>query len=83
MKSLDYYMSLPYRLEIIPDASEGGYGARYPELPGCITCADTLEKVVINAENAKREWLAAALEDNIPIPEPANDYADAPRLAYA
>ena len=45
-KTIEYYLSLPYRLEIVPDTEEGGYGARYPELPGCITCADTLEGVV-------------------------------------
>ena len=37
MKSLEYYMNLPYKLEIVPDLDEGGYVARYPELPGCIT----------------------------------------------
>ena len=83
MKSLEYYMSLPHRLEIIPDAAEGGYGARYPELPGCITCADTLEKVVENAQDAKKEWLIAALEEGIQIPEPQPEIIQTPRLAYA
>ena len=36
MKTIDYYMSLPYRLEIVPDSAESGYVATYPELPGCI-----------------------------------------------
>lgn len=69
-KTIDYYLSLPYRLEIVPDTEEGGYGARYPELPGCITCAETLEGVVANAEDAKRVWLEAALEEGIEIAEP-------------
>ena len=64
-------MSLPYRLEIIPDTAEGGYGARYPDLPGCITCADSIEQLIRNAEDAKREWLTAAMEDKLSIPEPA------------
>ena len=72
-KTIEYYMSLPYRLEIVPDTEEGGYGARYPELPGCITCAETLEDVIKNAEDAKRAWLLACLEDNIEIPEPAEE----------
>lgn len=62
MKMIDYYMSLPYRLEIIPDPDEGGYAARYPELPGCITVGSSMEAVVENAEDAKKEWLLAALE---------------------
>lgn len=72
-KTLEYYMSLPYRLEIVPDTEEGGYGARYPELPGCITCAETIEELVKNAEDAKRAWLKAALEEEIEIAEPSDE----------
>lgn len=69
-KTIDYYLALPYRLEIIPDREEGGYGARYPELPGCITCAETMGAAAANAEDAKRAWLEAALEEGLEIPEP-------------
>ena len=72
-KTIEYYLSLPYRLEIVPDTEEGGYGARYPELPGCITCADTPEGVVAMAEDAKRAWLEAAIEEGIEIAEPGED----------
>ncbi len=72
-KTIEYYMSLPYRLEIIPDTEEGGYGARYPELPGCITCAATPEAVITEALDAKRAWLEAAIEEGIDIPEPLKD----------
>ena len=70
MKSVEYYMNLPYKLEIVPDLDEGGYVARYPELPGCITVGDSVEHVVSNAIDAKREWLTAALEDALLISEP-------------
>ena len=40
MKNIDYYLKLPYRLEIIPDIYEGGYVASYPELPGCPICTN-------------------------------------------
>lgn len=73
LKDLNYYLSLPYRLEIVPDSDEGGYAARYPELPGCITCADTMDKLVANAEDAKRAWLESALEEGLAIAEPARD----------
>ena len=72
-KKLDYYLSLPYRLEIVPDTVEGGYGARYPELPGCLTTAETLDGIIANALDAKREWLIAALKEGITIPEPSAD----------
>ena len=71
MKSIVDYMSLPYRLEIVEDKSEGGYVASYPDLPGCLTCGDILEEVVKNADDVKREWLLAAMEEGIDIPEPS------------
>lgn len=69
-KNLEYYLSLPYRLEIVPDTEEKGYVGRYPELPGCITCSETMEGVLANALDAKRVWLEAALEEGISIEEP-------------
>ena len=72
MKTIDYYMNLPYKLEIVPDSNEGGYVARYPELPGCITVGETMESVAKNAIDAKKAWLEAALEDGIEIEEPVS-----------
>lgn len=70
MKTLEEYMNLPYKLEIIPDIEESGYIASYPELPGCISCGETISDAVLNIEDAKKEWLKAAIEDNLPINEP-------------
>ena len=72
MKSVDYYMKLPYKMEINSDTSEQGYVISFPELPGCITCGDTLASALANAEDCKREWLTAALEMKISIPIPKN-----------
>lgn len=58
MKTLDEYMKLPYRMEIIPDTEEGGYVVSFPELPGCLTCADTLEQAAVNGEEAKENGLS-------------------------
>ena len=73
MKTLDYYLSLPYRMEIIPDMEEGGYTAKFPDLPGCLTCAETIDELVENASDAKKVWLTAALEDGIEISEPQQE----------
>ena len=70
MNTIEYYLQCPYRLEIIPDVDEGGYVASYPELSGCITVGKTLDDVVKNAEDAKREWIIAALENHSAIPDP-------------
>ncbi len=75
MKTLEYYMGLPYRLEIVPDEAEGGYVASYPELRGCLTTGESVESAAANAEDAKREWLAAAIEDGCEIPEPQDEYS--------
>ena len=70
MKPIEYYMNLPYRIEIIPD-EEGGFTIMYPELPGCITTADSSERILQNATDAKKTWLEAAIEDGVEIREPA------------
>ena len=46
MKTLNDYMEMSYRLELVEDKEEGGYVASYPDLPGCITCGDTIEEAV-------------------------------------
>lgn len=68
---LEKYMSLHYYMKNIEDPNEGGYVASYPDLPDCLTCGETLEEVVKNADDAKREWLLAAMEEGIDIPEPS------------
>ncbi len=70
MKTLNEYLEVPYRMEIIEDTEEGGYVARYPELPGCISCGETMESAISNLQDAKKSWLEAALEDGIEISEP-------------
>ncbi len=70
MKSLTEYMRLPYRMEIVPDPDEGGFVISFPELPGCMTYGDTLEDALHNAEDAKREWFTAAIEEGAVIREP-------------
>lgn len=70
MTKLEELMKRPYKLELIEDPDEGGFVASYPELKGCITCADTAEGAVDAAKDAKRVWLEAALEDGYEIPDP-------------
>lgn len=70
MKTLNDYLALSYRMEIVKDCDEGGFVASYPDLPGCITCGETEEEALKNALDAKKAWLEAALEENIEIPEP-------------
>ena len=57
-------------MEVIEDPTEGGFVVCFPELPGCITCGQTLENALANALDAKKAWLEAALEDGLVIQEP-------------
>lgn len=70
MKRIDEYMKLPYKMEIVEDLEEGGYVISFPDLPGCITCGDTIESAISYANDAKKEWLLAAMEEGIDIYEP-------------
>ena len=58
MKTLNEYLALPYRMEIVGDHDEGGFVVSYPDLPGCITCGETVESAVANALDAKREGIS-------------------------
>ena len=70
MKTLNDYMAMSYRMEIVEDKDEGGFVVTYPDLPGCITCGKTIESAVANAADAKKAWREAALEEGIEIQEP-------------
>jgi antitoxin HicB len=68
-KTLDYYLSLPYPIELIPDRN-GVWFAAIPLLKGCITQGDSREEALLMLDEAKELWLETALEEGIPIPEP-------------
>ena len=71
-KNLDYYMNLPYKIMLIPD-EDGVWFAEIPELPGCITEADSKEEALASIEDAKLEWLSVALRHGDSIPEPERE----------
>ena len=70
MKTIEDYLSMNYTMEVIEYPTEGGFVVSFPELPGCITCGQTLENALANALDAKKAWLEAALEDGLVIQEP-------------
>ena len=70
MKMIEEYMERPYKMEIVRDATEGGYVVSFPELPGCLTVGETIEDAVKNSDDAKRAWFEAAIAEGLNIPEP-------------
>lgn len=68
-KTVDYYLSLPYRIELIREGEKTWF-ARVPELPGCMTEGDTAEEAAKMIQEAMALWIELALDDGVPIPEP-------------
>jgi antitoxin HicB len=62
----------PWTIELRP-YSDGGYFAKVVELHGCMTEADTATEALESLEEARAEWLAAALEQGLKIPEPVGE----------
>ncbi|MPZ14373.1 MAG: toxin-antitoxin system HicB family antitoxin [Chloroflexi bacterium] len=67
-RSLEAYMSLPYRMEISWD--ENYWAVEFPELPHLAADADRWEDLPAAIEEAKRVYFTSMLEDGKPIPEP-------------
>ena len=68
-KNLEYYLSLPYPIELIPD-EDGCWFAQIPLLPGCMTQGSSRVEALEMLDEAKILWLETALSNAIEIPEP-------------
>jgi antitoxin HicB len=68
-KTLDYYLNLPYTIELQRDPEEGWFVC-VKELRGCMSQGDTAEEAIDMIQEAMALWLEVALEDGLPIPEP-------------
>lgn len=68
-RNLHDYLSLPYTLQLTRE-DESTWFARVLELPGCITEGDSAEEAIEMIFDAMESWIAVALEDGRPIPEP-------------
>ena len=69
-KTLEYYLSLPYTIELTPD-EDGVWFANIPLLKGCMTQGDSRDEALTMLDEAKALWLETALEEGISIPEPS------------
>ena len=71
--TINDYLKLSYPIEIYLDTIEGGYTVSFPDLPGCLTCGETIEEAIEMAQDAKRIWLEAVIEDGYEIKLPDAD----------
>jgi antitoxin HicB len=75
-RDLDYYMKLPYTIELRKDP-EAGWFVRVKELHGCMSQGETAQEAVAMIREAMELWLGVSLEDGLSIPEPRSveDYS--------
>lgn len=71
-KTIEYYMNLPYTIELIPEP-EGGWCVALKEFPGCLSEGDTVDEAIDMIHDAMRGWLEISLEEGHNIPEPKLD----------
>lgn len=65
-------------LVIIEPASDGSYSAYVPDVPGCVSCGDTVEEVKASIQEALDFHLDGLRRAGLPIPEPmsVSDYVE-------
>ena len=71
-------MKLTYAVVI--EQTPNNYGAYAPDVPGCISTADTWDEMLAMIREALTFHIEALIEDGDPIPEPTMSIDDA--IAY-
>ncbi len=59
-----------YIFPAVFDYADDGISIEFPDLPGCLPCADNVDEAVKNAKEALMLHLYGMEEDNEEIPEP-------------
>jgi antitoxin HicB len=72
-RDLQYFMALPYKIEIAPTEDGTGFTARIPDLKGCIAYGETVEEAYEMVADVKQAWIEIALEEGWAIPEPSEE----------
>ena len=69
-KNLDYYMNLPYKVEITLEEDSSGFNADIPLLKGCMAFGETIEDAYQTLIEIKQAWFEIALSRGWEIPDP-------------
>ncbi len=73
---------LPYSVQVALDRTvdgKGVYAVSHPEFVGCIAQGDTVEEATSQLHDATIDYIASLLEDDLPIPGPANHVTETSR----
>ena len=60
-------MRYPALIECEPSA----VGVIFPDLPGCVAAAETIDQALVDAADVLRDWVAVAEEDGRHVPAPS------------
>ena len=63
-------------LVVIEKAEDGGYSAYVPDLPGCVSSADTVEDLKHLIKEAIDMYVQDMIADGEPVPEPTTQWAE-------
>ena len=75
MRTLDYYMNLPYTkiIQEIHDESGHYFYGKILELDGCQSTGETLEELNANLKEAMEGYIEVLIENKMEIPEPVKE----------
>jgi predicted RNase H-like HicB family nuclease len=63
-------------LAVLEHGEDGGYGISFPDLPGCISCSDSLAEAAVMAAEAAELHVYGMERDGDAIPEPSVSLPD-------
>ena len=75
-RNLDFFLNRTYPFTVRPDLDDGGYIVEFPDLRYCVGTGNSIDDAIADAMKAKGEWITAAYENDIPIPEPTDEKAN-------
>ncbi|MDP3400359.1 MAG: type II toxin-antitoxin system HicB family antitoxin [Brevundimonas sp.] len=64
-------MAKVFYMGVVERGLNGSFGVYFPDLPGCVSAADTFEETVAGGQEALELHLDGMREDGLTIPEPS------------
>jgi toxin-antitoxin system, antitoxin component, hicB family len=65
---------MKYHYYAVFEKTEEGYNIYYPDLPGCLSCAETIDEALYMSKDALEGYLLISEEDGDELKEPSSYY---------
>ena len=59
------------RYPVLIECEPGAVGVVFPDLPGCVAAAETMDQALVDAADVLRDWVEVAEEDGRLVPAPS------------